>query len=143
MRRITFLSNVCSDNFFRNSVFPLFCGNYSALTKLLNFYEIIYTLRSGKFGSLTGNCVTRRSLHVPRPFSLECLLLPLHQNTISTICLGVRVCQLQIDMAAFDPDSDELPKLSDLKSIHGAPQHAAWFWGEDDEVRTTVSWCIA
>jgi len=41
-------------------------------------------------------------------------------------------------MKTFDPDSDHLPKLSELPSIPGAPKHAAWFWGEDDEVSYTI-----
>ena len=35
----------------------------------------------------------------------------------------------------FDPDSDSLPKRSELPDISGAPEGVAWFWGEDDEVR--------
>ena len=35
----------------------------------------------------------------------------------------------------FDPESDNLPKRSELPDIPGAPNGAAWFWGEDDEVR--------
>lgn len=34
----------------------------------------------------------------------------------------------------FDPNSERLPKFSELESIPGAPEHAAWFWGKDDEV---------
>lgn len=34
----------------------------------------------------------------------------------------------------FDPDSDSLPKRSELPDIPGAPKGAAWFWGKDDEV---------
>ncbi|OCK83032.1 hypothetical protein K432DRAFT_347843 [Lepidopterella palustris CBS 459.81] len=37
-------------------------------------------------------------------------------------------------MTLFDPDSDNLPKLSELEPIPGAPKHAAWFWGKDDEL---------
>ncbi|KAI1615949.1 hypothetical protein EDD37DRAFT_672688 [Exophiala viscosa] len=34
----------------------------------------------------------------------------------------------------FDPDSDSLPKRSELPDIPGAPKGAAWFWGKDDEL---------
>jgi len=37
-------------------------------------------------------------------------------------------------MTIFDPDSDNLPKLSELPPIPGAPKYAAWFWGKDDEL---------
>ena len=37
-------------------------------------------------------------------------------------------------VSKWDPDSDNLPKLRDLPKIPGAPEHAAWFWGSDDEV---------
>lgn len=38
----------------------------------------------------------------------------------------------------FDPNSNSLPKRSELPDIPGAPKGAAWFWGQDDEVR--MSW---
>ena len=38
------------------------------------------------------------------------------------------------DMAKWDPDSDRLPNFNELPNITGAPDHAAWFWGTDDEV---------
>lgn len=34
----------------------------------------------------------------------------------------------------FDPDSDSLPKRSELPAIPNAPEGTAWFWGEHDEV---------
>ncbi|KIX98790.1 uncharacterized protein Z520_05251 [Fonsecaea multimorphosa CBS 102226] len=34
----------------------------------------------------------------------------------------------------FDPSSTALPKRSELPSIPGAPDGAAWFWGKDDEL---------
>jgi len=37
-------------------------------------------------------------------------------------------------MTVFDPESDKLPKLSELEPIPGAPKYAAWFWGKDDEL---------
>jgi len=37
-------------------------------------------------------------------------------------------------MTAFDPDSDDLPKLADLKPKPGAPSQSAWIWGDDDEL---------
>ncbi|KIW84525.1 hypothetical protein Z517_03775 [Fonsecaea pedrosoi CBS 271.37] len=37
-------------------------------------------------------------------------------------------------MPTFDPDSDHFPNLADLEQIPGAPKHAAWFWGENDEL---------
>jgi hypothetical protein len=37
-------------------------------------------------------------------------------------------------MTKWDPDSENLPKLNELPKIPGAPEHAAWFWGPDDEV---------
>jgi hypothetical protein len=36
---------------------------------------------------------------------------------------------------SFDPNSNSLPKRSELPAIEGAPKGAAWFWGKDDEVR--------
>ncbi|EXJ86929.1 hypothetical protein A1O3_03883 [Capronia epimyces CBS 606.96] len=39
-------------------------------------------------------------------------------------------------MATWDPDSDCLPKLNELPKIPGAPEHAAWFWGPNDEVKS-------
>ncbi|KAB5517414.1 hypothetical protein GE09DRAFT_1294483 [Coniochaeta sp. 2T2.1] len=33
----------------------------------------------------------------------------------------------------FDPNSTSLPKRKDLPKIEGAPEDAAWFWGEKDE----------
>ena len=38
-------------------------------------------------------------------------------------------------MTVFDPDSDNLPKLSELEPIPDAPKYAAWFWGKDDQVK--------
>ena len=36
----------------------------------------------------------------------------------------------------FDPESNSLPKRSELKPIPGAPKDSEWFvWGKDDEVR--------
>lgn len=35
----------------------------------------------------------------------------------------------------FDPNSNSLPKRSELPEIPGAPKGAAWFWGTGDEVR--------
>ncbi|KIW81682.1 hypothetical protein Z517_04708 [Fonsecaea pedrosoi CBS 271.37] len=37
-------------------------------------------------------------------------------------------------MTVFDPDSDSLPKLSELETKPGAPPQSAWFWGENDEL---------
>jgi len=34
----------------------------------------------------------------------------------------------------FDPNSNSLPKRSELPAIDGAPKGAAWFWGKDDEL---------
>lgn len=34
----------------------------------------------------------------------------------------------------YDPNATHLPKRNDLPSIEGAPEGAAWFWGQDDEV---------
>lgn len=34
----------------------------------------------------------------------------------------------------FNSDSNNLPKRSELPPIAGAPEGAAWFWGENDEV---------
>ncbi|KAI0168553.1 putative cyclase-domain-containing protein [Pestalotiopsis sp. NC0098] len=34
----------------------------------------------------------------------------------------------------FDPNSNSLPKRSELPQIPGAPKGAAWFWGESDEL---------
>jgi len=34
----------------------------------------------------------------------------------------------------FDPSSNSLPKRSELPAIPGAPEGAAWFWGDDDEL---------
>lgn len=33
----------------------------------------------------------------------------------------------------LDPDSDSLPKRSELPDIPGAPKGVAWVWEEDDE----------
>lgn len=35
----------------------------------------------------------------------------------------------------FDPNSNALPKRSELPAIPGAPDGAAWFWGSNDEVQ--------
>ena len=37
----------------------------------------------------------------------------------------------------LDPNSTKLPKRSELPAIPGAPEGAAWFWGDDDEVCRT------
>jgi hypothetical protein len=42
----------------------------------------------------------------------------------------------------FDPDSDSLPKRSELPDIPGAPKGAAWFWGKDDEVLLPLNYII-
>ncbi|KIW05750.1 uncharacterized protein PV09_03606 [Verruconis gallopava] len=34
----------------------------------------------------------------------------------------------------FDPNSNSLPKRSELPDIPGAPKGVAWFWGDDDEL---------
>lgn len=34
----------------------------------------------------------------------------------------------------LDPESEDLPKRKDLPEIAGAPDGAAWVWGERDEV---------
>lgn len=34
----------------------------------------------------------------------------------------------------LDPNSDDLPKRSELPQVPGTPIGAAWFWGENDEV---------
>lgn len=44
-----------------------------------------------------------------------------------------------LDTMRFDPDSDNLPKRSELPDIPGAPKGAAWFWGADDEVLVLVT----
>jgi hypothetical protein len=41
-------------------------------------------------------------------------------------------------MTTFDPNSNSLPKRSELEDIPGAPKGAAWFWGKDDEVGNLV-----
>lgn len=38
----------------------------------------------------------------------------------------------------WDPDSDELPKRKNLPSIEGAPAGAAWFWGKEDQVYSSL-----
>ena len=35
----------------------------------------------------------------------------------------------------YDPDSTKFPSRKELPSIPGAPQEAAWVWGENDFVR--------
>ena len=37
-------------------------------------------------------------------------------------------------LTLFDPESENLPKWSELEDIPGAPKGAAWFWGKDDQV---------
>ncbi|KAH0848648.1 hypothetical protein FOPE_02556 [Fonsecaea pedrosoi] len=39
-------------------------------------------------------------------------------------------------MLTLDPNSDHLPKRSELPPIPGAPAGALWFWGKDDEFET-------
>ncbi len=41
-------------------------------------------------------------------------------------------------MPVFDAESDDLPRLRDLETIPGAPEHAAWFWGVHDEARIPI-----
>ncbi|KKK19516.1 hypothetical protein ARAM_003489 [Aspergillus rambellii] len=36
--------------------------------------------------------------------------------------------------APWNPDSDSFPRRKDLPKIEGAPDGAAWFWGEDDNL---------
>lgn len=39
----------------------------------------------------------------------------------------------------FEPESDNLPKLHELPPIEGAPRHASWFWGPNDEVSKVLT----
>lgn len=41
-------------------------------------------------------------------------------------------------MMRLDPTSDELPKRKHLPPIEGAPTGAAWFWGKDDQVSSSL-----
>lgn len=34
----------------------------------------------------------------------------------------------------FDPNSNSLPKRSELPEVPGTPKGSAWFWGKNDEV---------
>lgn len=36
------------------------------------------------------------------------------------------------DKMVWDPEQDSFPLRKDLPKIPGAPDDAAWFWGEDD-----------
>ena len=38
----------------------------------------------------------------------------------------------------FDPDSTSFPLRKDVPRRDGAPEDAAWVWGEDDNVGRTV-----
>lgn len=38
-------------------------------------------------------------------------------------------------MMILDPNSNDLPKRSELPQVAGTPKGAAWFWGENDQVR--------
>ena len=35
---------------------------------------------------------------------------------------------------AWDPNATSFPKWKELEAIPGAPEGAAWFWGQDDNV---------
>ena len=42
----------------------------------------------------------------------------------------------------LDPNSSSLPRRRDLPQIPNAPKNAAWFWGDKDQVREAVGWCM-
>lgn len=41
------------------------------------------------------------------------------------------------DQIPWDPQSTVFPTRTELPTIPGAPDQAAWVWGDDDYVRTT------
>ena len=56
-----------------------------------------------------------------------------------SLVLGALSIAMSSSTTIFDPDTNTLPLRKDLPSIDGAPAGAAWFWGQQDEVRVVQS----